>query len=497
VKLVKKLLRGLLLKPTLNLLNWILRSRNGNSLIGGGPLGWNWYATLAAMATDHHGNMSGFGGSHHAHGQLSGVGIDDHHARDHASRHGSGGADAVTLDASQIGTGRFGMARMPDGTSGHVLTAQGAGNNPAYAPVTVEVNKVKLPSPSESDYITPSAATASSSPSADISNDTGTSDGGNIMQGQRATPPDGGGFVTSVKMGIYFDNSVMETPTNYTVTLQIRRVSDDAVLWQGNKSGTIGGLWAGIVMVEWNPNYLVEAEVRIVVSNFHWGRARYRNANVCAGVYTSYSGGAWTDNASYDYRIILVWTPRPDWTRDDSTSSFWVPSPPNEAGAWIRWDTGALKILGGARIYWGADSAYLPTAYRLQVSEDGTTWVTVVTETAAPTPSAWKEYSWNARYCRYLRLVIDSHGSSGTRVFEADYYSRITDRVAAEHGHGSGITPYLEVIYSEGHPQMAFGDTLREKVNQARNKMETGLTVAALAAVVEAQNELIEFLTRG
>jgi len=133
VKLVKKLLRGLLLKPTLNLLNWILRSRDGNSLIGGGPLGWNWYATLAAMATDHHGNMSGFGGSHHAHGQLSGVGIDDHHARDHASRHGSGGADAVSLDASQIGTGRFGMARMPDGTSGHVLTAQGAGANPVYA----------------------------------------------------------------------------------------------------------------------------------------------------------------------------------------------------------------------------------------------------------------------------------------------------------------------------------------------------------------------------
>ena len=78
----------------------LLKSYRGgrpNSLIGGGPLGWSWYSTLADMATDHHGNMDGFGGTHHAHSQLSGVGIDDHHARDHATRHHSGGADALAL----------------------------------------------------------------------------------------------------------------------------------------------------------------------------------------------------------------------------------------------------------------------------------------------------------------------------------------------------------------------------------------------------------------
>jgi hypothetical protein len=122
-------LRGLFLKTTLNLLNWILRHRSGNSLIIGGPLGWSWQATLDAS---HHGSLVGPADAHR-HSDLANIGIDDHHARDHATRHQLGGADQVSLDTSQIGSGRFGMARMPDGPSGQVLTAQGAGVDPAYA----------------------------------------------------------------------------------------------------------------------------------------------------------------------------------------------------------------------------------------------------------------------------------------------------------------------------------------------------------------------------
>ena len=51
----------------------------------------------------------------------------------HAPKHESGEADEISLAASQITSGRFGMPRMPDGTSGQVLTAQGAGVDPAYA----------------------------------------------------------------------------------------------------------------------------------------------------------------------------------------------------------------------------------------------------------------------------------------------------------------------------------------------------------------------------
>ena len=110
----------------------LLRAYRGgrpNSLILGGPLGWSWQATLDAA---HHGSLAGPTNAHR-HSDLANIGIDDHHARDHATRHALGGADQVSLDASQIGSGRFGMARMPDGTSGYVLTAQGAGADPIYA----------------------------------------------------------------------------------------------------------------------------------------------------------------------------------------------------------------------------------------------------------------------------------------------------------------------------------------------------------------------------
>jgi hypothetical protein len=179
------------------------RGGRPNSIIIGGPLGWSWQATLD---TTHHGALAGPTNAHR-HSDLANVGIDDHHARDHATRHAVGGGDQVSLDASQIGSGtlgvtrggtglstiaaggilyasaadtlsriaptaanqvlrstaanaleiaalvaadipsldaskitsgRFGMERMPDGTSGYVLTAQGAGANPAYAAVSAD-----------------------------------------------------------------------------------------------------------------------------------------------------------------------------------------------------------------------------------------------------------------------------------------------------------------------------------------------------------------------
>jgi len=52
----------------------------------------------------------------------------------HAPTHGVAGVDPVALDTSQTTTGRFGMPRMPDGVLGNVLTAQGVGVDPIYAP---------------------------------------------------------------------------------------------------------------------------------------------------------------------------------------------------------------------------------------------------------------------------------------------------------------------------------------------------------------------------
>lgn len=50
-------------------------------------------------------------------------------------------ADIPALDAAKITSGRFGMPRMPDGTAGKILIAQGAGEDPAYGdpiPKTVD-----------------------------------------------------------------------------------------------------------------------------------------------------------------------------------------------------------------------------------------------------------------------------------------------------------------------------------------------------------------------
>ena len=74
----------------------LLRTYRGgkpNSLIMGGPMGWSWYATLD---TAHHGALAGPANAHR-HSDLASIGIDDHHARDHATRHHSGGADALAL----------------------------------------------------------------------------------------------------------------------------------------------------------------------------------------------------------------------------------------------------------------------------------------------------------------------------------------------------------------------------------------------------------------
>ena len=108
----------------------------------------------------------------------------------------------------------------------------------------------------------------------------------------------------------------------------------------------------------------------------------------------------------------------------------------------------------------------------------------------------WKEYSWNARYARYVRLIVDTHGATGTEIFEADYYSRLIDRVASEHGHGSGIEPHLQVIYSEGHPKMAFGYAVREKVKQKLLIAKDRASVPNLLELIDAQNEAIEFLVK-
>ena len=73
------------------------------------------------------------------HGELEGLGDDDHTQYLNTARHDVVDRHPASvigdLPASKITSGRFPLARMPDGTDGYVLTAKGVGVDPAYEPL--------------------------------------------------------------------------------------------------------------------------------------------------------------------------------------------------------------------------------------------------------------------------------------------------------------------------------------------------------------------------
>lgn len=337
-----------------------------------------------------------------------------------------------------------------------------------WQPITVygvDLNKVKLPSPSGSDYVTPSAISVSSTSIldnlengwayAELDTNGLFSDGGNettiktegtasrklIKAGN--SPPIGDYTQISKAIdltgvgSLYFDfrQSLMPAAGKHSLKVLIGAVEE----YSQDLNGKTANNWHKITVDVSAYSGVQTVALRI-----------YMDAVYSVGTFNYYF-----DNMVHILAASLI---------DDNLATQWRPEPVNEVNAWLRADMGALKITSGCRIYWGADADYRPTAYRIEVSENGTDWTTVITETSAAPASAWKEYSWNSRYARYIRMIVDTHGATGTEVFEVDYYSRITDRVAAEHGHGSGVTKHLKVKHSEHHPEMRKGETLRSKV---------------------------------
>ncbi|MFQ5712065.1 MAG: hypothetical protein ACE5GD_09850 [Candidatus Geothermarchaeales archaeon] len=112
----------------------------------------------------------------------------------------------------------------------------------------------------------------------------------------------------------------------------------------------------------------------------------------------------------------------PSLSIDEDTGTYWIPDPANEAGAWIKWDIGSVKGLGGCRVYFGADAAYRPTALKIEISTDDITYTEKVTVSSDP-GSGWDEYTFTGS-ARYIRLTVTTHGSSGTKIYEFDHYEK-------------------------------------------------------------------------
>ncbi len=290
----------------------------------------------------------------------------------------------------------------------------------AYTKLALTGMKVKLPAPSESDYATPSAVSAFGTNLYPVTisdkvlrNPTPVTDQPNIYDND--------------------DETFARLTNDIPVTTQEVLVWDMGSVDKRNVTYKIGSgspsqkvrLQCSSDDVEYT---LIDEAVNGIKSGGEVLTFRYlkwESQNIDA---IQHPG---SDHKYYTLNVEEYTYPESN-TIDEGVDTKWRA---DEIGAWCRWDMEALKICGGLRVYWGADEAYRPTAYRIEVSENGTDWTTVATETEAAPASAWKEYSFNAWYARYIRLIVDTHSASGTEIFEADYYSRITERVAAEHGH--------------------------------------------------------------
>jgi len=299
------------------------------------------------------------------------------------------------------------------------------------------VDKVTAPPAAESDYLTPSSASASSESGVSL-----------VCYGNYNTPIYAsqprigervyaqyiyGKLISSVTFLLYKEGS----PTG-TVYFRIRRADNDEVYAElGSVSAEdIPSTWQHYTFTGSWP-ILDNVDMRFCVE-FYGGDAsnfirvrRYGSNNVAWGVLSLYTT-SWSDNANDDLYITISGKGLASEAKDNNTDTWWSPILTSQGEEWIQFDLGSvLAGVAGCRIYWNSDANYRPQAYKIQASVDGSTWDDLVVASSQP-PAGWAEYSWVARpQTRYLRILIQQHGSSGTRVNEFDYYQSSIWR----HGH--------------------------------------------------------------
>lgn len=122
----------------------------------------------------------------------------------------------------------------------------------------------------------------------------------------------------------------------------------------------------------------------------------------------------------------------PDNMRDNNTGTSWISN--SEVNPWARIDTGAARLLGAVRIYWGGTAAETPNSFKIQVSDDAVTWTDVLSRSAEPTLGAYTTYEFNVVYKRYVRVIAQE--TLAMRINEFHYYTRATEDAIANHGHG-------------------------------------------------------------
>lgn len=215
------------------------------------------------------------------------------------------------------------------------------------------------------------------------------------------------------------------SPTG-TAYARVRRVSNDSIIETSATTLNVATLstsyaWKTFTFTCY-PNETVYVCIEYTVGdNNNYVRVAYKETNVIEGegwiwVLPPYY---WSAYGTTDLTIQILFAKySKENTIDESTSTFWQPHPANQAGAWITWALASIKNTTGCRIYWGSESAYRPTNYKIYTSLDNSSWTERKHETADP-GAGWKSYSWKDASTRYIKLVVTTHGSSGTRIYEA------------------------------------------------------------------------------
>lgn len=301
--------------------------------------------------------------------------------------------------------------------------------------------QVRLPDPEAGDYATPSAITASSEGAGAILNQT-SQDGQEslssttkIRNAQKITLT--GDTLTYVRWQLKKIND----PTD-TIYTRIRKVSNDDIIETSATELDASTLTGDFVWYEFVLTCAPDEEVYVSCeysgeNGLNQVLIGKKGSDVCDGTRCRYGpGGPWEETPTNDMTIILFSTPSASAAKDEDTNTYWQPSPPDEAGAWLKMDLGSLKYIGGCRIYWGSEVAYRPTEYKIYTSPDDSDWTEVIHETEAAPASAWREYKWYVQKARYIKMIVTTHGASGTKVYEVDEYSTDQDGVIVTHGHG-------------------------------------------------------------
>lgn len=308
-----------------------------------------------------------------------------------------------------------------------------------------EYYRVKLPAPLGSDYISPLSADVGQPADPDqIQSQEGSSqylyNGGYTGTGERFTSLNG--YLKSLT----FKMSKFLAPTGQ---IKIRMLCPNTGLDVTEDFMLAEDLTTSDSDYTFYPShpYRVEGDTHIVViyeggDVLNHVTVRYKSTDVYSnGVRFYGTSSSWVEDSGEDlYFTVTLDDPNTFLINDDLTDFVHYQS--GETDNTVILNLGGVTITGAIRVYWGKVLADLPDNLKVLVSYDGVSpYEEVYSRSTAPASIGWEEIVFNARYVQFIKIIIPNTEGKEIYLSEVDYYSLITDRVAAEHGHGSGVEP--------------------------------------------------------